>query len=238
MPYALNLFDWILFGLLVVGLPVRGVYTYRRLQQRLPGAPAARLAQYRKTAASMWISALLVLALWLGLSRAPAELGLGWPTERPWFWLLLAAAAAMSGWLFWQGDRVLESAQSRQNVAERFERYRAILPASRHELHAFYALSATAGVCEEILYRGFVLWVLEQALGLWPAVGVSSILFGLGHIYQGVRGIVPTTVFGLVAALLYLGAGALWPAVLLHAAVDAASGRLAYRLLAEPSQAE
>jgi membrane protease YdiL (CAAX protease family) len=48
----------------------------------------------------------------------------------------------------------------------------------------------------------------------------SSVLFGLGHFYQGIYGIVQTALFGAVLAALTLRWGTLWPAIFAHAAVN------------------
>ena len=50
---------------------------------------------------------------------------------------------------------------------------------------------------------------------------VSSLIFGLGHLYQGVRGVIGTTVLGLVFAVLFVITGNLAIPILLHAAIDA-----------------
>src|SRR4029077_19467647 len=70
-----------------------------------------------------------------------------------------------------------------QALAER------ILPQSSTELIPFIALSVTAGLCEEFLYRGFAMAALTR-VGLPVAVVIliSSVIFGLAHLYQGRAG--------------------------------------------------
>jgi len=84
-------------------------------------------------------------------------------------------------------------------------------------------LFSAAGVCEEILFRGFLIrWLHGGALGL-PLVGAlaaSSLIFGLGHAYQGFKGVLSTAVGGLVLGLLFLLSGQLIPAMVLHALLD------------------
>ncbi len=48
-----------------------------------------------------------------------------------------------------------------------------LLPHSRDELRWFTALSVTAGVCEELLYRGFLFWVLKAYVGVARAYSDS-----------------------------------------------------------------
>jgi len=90
----------------------------------------------------------------------------------------------------------------------------------------FDMVSITAGVCEEILYRGLLLATLVSLVGTWPAVAITSLIFGLGHAYQGISGIAKTGLAGLVLALLTVFSGSLFIAIVLHAVGDLASGRI------------
>lgn len=77
------------------------------------------------------------------------------------------------------------------------------------------------GVYEEVFARGLLLTRCRSLLrGTWPPVLVSSLLFGLGHLYQGWIGVGQTTLIGIVLALLVLRWGSLWPAIFAHALLD------------------
>jgi uncharacterized protein len=74
---------------------------------------------------------------------------------------------------------------------------------------------------EELLARGLLLQRSRHVFGgVWLPVLASSILFGLGHIYQGWPGVLQTAVIGVVLARLTLHWGTLWPAILAHAALN------------------
>ncbi len=97
------------------------------------------------------------------------------------------------------------------------------LPNTGAERAAFILVSLSAGVCEEILFRGFLIRLFHGGALAVPAAGalvVSSLLFGLGHLYQGVKGVLSTAVAGLVMGLLFLLSGNLIPAIVLHALLD------------------
>ena len=55
---------------------------------------------------------------------------------------------------------------------------------------------------------------------LWVAVVVSSVLFGIGHIYQSLDGVVKTAVIGLVLGLLSVATGSLLFPILVHIVLD------------------
>ena len=42
-------------------------------------------------------------------------------------------------------------------------------------------LCFTAGICEELLFRGYLVWVLKAWIGLGAAAGVIMVIFGLAH---------------------------------------------------------
>src|SRR5262249_15242874 len=85
----------------------------------------------------------------------------------------------------------------------------------------------TAGICEELLCRGFMIWYLGHWMSPWVAVVVASVPFGLAHLYQGPKGAVRTGMVALVIGSLYVATGSLlWP-MIVHAAVDLGAGRRA-----------
>jgi membrane protease YdiL (CAAX protease family) len=93
----------------------------------------------------------------------------------------------------------------------------------------FALVAITAGVCEEVLVRGYLLWYFATLSPLPVAVLVSSALFGAGHIYLGRSHAVRALVVGLFMCGLVIATHSLWPAILLHAAIDGVSGELAFR---------
>lgn len=86
------------------------------------------------------------------------------------------------------------------------------------------ALLSFVGVYEELFARGLLLGLCRMLLGgAWAPVLVSSLLFGLGHIYQGWLGVAQTTLIGVVLALAVVRWGTLWPAIIAHALLDIVS---------------
>ena len=102
---------------------------------------------------------------------------------------------------------------------------RQLLPRTGSERVLFVFLSISAGLGEELAYRGFLVPVLAQLLGgPWPAALLSSALFGVLHAYQGWLGVMRTACLGLVLASSFIVTGVLWPAILAHAMLDILAG--------------
>ncbi len=78
-----------------------------------------------------------------------------------------------------------------------------------------------APVSEELFFRGIVQSMLRKYLGKpWPAVIVTSILFGLLH-YDTPQNVPALILFGAVLGYVYERSGRLYPAILTHALFNA-----------------
>ncbi|MEQ8663240.1 MAG: CPBP family intramembrane glutamic endopeptidase [Gammaproteobacteria bacterium] len=83
----------------------------------------------------------------------------------------------------------------------------------------WYALSA--GLVEELIYRGYG-WQVCRALP-WPRacyLGPVPLIFAAVHWEAGIAAVLVAWVFGVLAALIYLALGNLWPLVVGHAVTD------------------
>jgi len=93
-------------------------------------------------------------------------------------------------------------------------------------LFVLFVVWTTAAFGEEMIFRGFFLNRLQElgakkpfSLGL--AILLSSVFFGLGHSYQGLAGVILTTIVGLIFCLFYLLSGKnLWVTILIHGLYD------------------
>lgn len=73
-------------------------------------------------------------------------------------------------------------------------------------------------VIEEFIFRGWMLPALKQrGMGWVGALIVSSLIFGLLHVFAGPASVAYTTVLGFTAGITRILSGRLWGAVLLHA---------------------
>ncbi|MBV6449379.1 MAG: hypothetical protein MHPDNHAH_00089 [Anaerolineales bacterium] len=92
------------------------------------------------------------------------------------------------------------------------------------------AMWFTAGFLEEFLWRGYLMNRLVDLQGnktklAWVIALVgSAIIFGLGHTYQGLGGVVKVTAAGLLFGAAFLTVRRnLWPLVFMHALLDTIS---------------
>ncbi len=69
-------------------------------------------------------------------------------------------------------------------------------------------------VCEEILYRGYVLRALEKSWGIWAAIVVSGLLFGLYHVR--LTQVIPLAIIGILLAWVVWRSDSIFPAMAGH----------------------
>jgi membrane protease YdiL (CAAX protease family) len=102
-----------------------------------------------------------------------------------------------------------------------------LLPRSRTELELWLALSATAGFCEEVLFRGYLQKQFTAATRrAWMGLALQAVLFGIAHAYQGERRIVLIGCYGAMFGGLALWRKSLRPGMMAHALQDSLSGLL------------
>jgi CAAX protease family protein len=111
------------------------------------------------------------------------------------------------------------------NAAESQRTDALLLPHGLIESALWVLLSASAGFCEEIVFRGYLqrqfsALTRNEAAGL----AISALVFGLGHSYQGWRSVMVITIYGLLFGLLARVTRTLRPGILAHALQDLTSG--------------
>ena len=221
----MHLVDHIFILLLFVAQPIHGWIEFRRYVAAVKaGKPADRIGLYRQTASLEWVAVAVLLVSWVLLARPLPELGFVMPGGSG-FWLSLLAGVLVLAWLLHNGLKIRDLTNDECGAYRRqLGDLELFLPRNNRELKNFYGLSITAGVVEEIIFRGFVLWYLAQLMPLWAAAVVSSIGFGLGHSYQGPGGMLRTGAVGLAFAALYIASGSIWLPIVLHALFDILQG--------------
>jgi membrane protease YdiL (CAAX protease family) len=83
-------------------------------------------------------------------------------------------------------------------------------------------LVMVVALSEETIFRGYLIHRLERVTGSWTAAALlSSVVFSLGHGYEGTAGVVTVGVMGLIFALVYRWRGSLVAPVAMHFIQDA-----------------
>ena len=224
-----TVWDHLFVIIVVFVLPFYVWRTYPRFVEevRKEGEPA-RISGYRETIVMWFAAAVALIAIWLSHGRAWADLGLRWGDPMR-FGLGVVFGSALL-WITYQQIRKLAS-QGSSVVADQLGDVHLFIPRTQRELGWFRAVSINAGVTEELVFRGFLLWYLEPYVGVaWAAV-LAVVAFTLAHAYQGAAN-VPALAFASTCFVgLYLWTGSLLLPIVLHALIDAMQGTLLARSL-------
>jgi membrane protease YdiL (CAAX protease family) len=219
MPWDILL----IFFVLGVIVPWRGRARLKQLLAKPRVEPAERLSLYWSTIAFQWLAA--AVAAWRAWAHGftATQLGLAVPNRCNLITITVLGAALIVTLQWLNLRRMGRSAsplrEPLQALAER------ILPQSTLELIPFFALAVTAGLCEEFLYRGFAMAALSRTgLPTAAVILLSSVLFGMAHLYQGRAGFVSTTVLGIFFGASRAAIGSLAPMVVWHMGVDVVAG--------------
>ena len=213
---------------------------YRQLKQDIAnGDSHARTRVYQKAIVFEWVSALLaLLALGFDWSKLnPKSLALeGTRWMQAWQgggfeWGGLAGV--FIGLVFGTAAIVIARIRSNRrgappatapvrNWRKLLPDFSALIPTTTQERLIWAAVAISAGICEEIVFRGWLLSTLHSALRLdgTALVLVAAVLFGLAHSYQGITGMILTAFAGAVFCALYVATGSLLVPIALHILID------------------
>jgi membrane protease YdiL (CAAX protease family) len=238
---TIEIFDHIVFLVLVAFVPWNAGRRFRTLTKAVDaGDPNARKGAYRRILIEKWVWAAVIGVAWITLSRSAESIGLI-AGITPLAIVGYALAALAIGALLMSAQSVARSERLRARTRKSIAPVRAMVPHTATEKRWFDRVSVTAGISEEFVYRGFLFAYLTALIPGMPVgvvVVLAGLVFGLGHSYQGLSGIVKTGTLGILFGAVYWMTASLLAAMLLHAAVDLASGWISWRVIRDGDPAE
>jgi membrane protease YdiL (CAAX protease family) len=219
----------LLFLILLV-VPIWDLYAIPKLKRNL--SSEYKIRYYKLLCAWMWIaSALAVVAIGFRplftINPSPGEIS--WLLPHPWVRYLVEALIGVAvitivvlpvGVKIW---KKLTKRPLKYSSAAALKSFNYFLPVTWTERRWWVFVSITAGVCEEILFRGFMLHYLHVfpwTLNLTLALLISSVIFGVHHLYQGAGGAAGTAIVGILFGLLFLLTGNLLLPIIFHGVMD------------------
>lgn len=226
MPTVL---DVVYAAAIAVGWPLYDYFIdWPRFRRQLREHPQlARLREYRLTIVMQWLLVAVGVSLWLRGDRPwpglNIQIPVGWR-----LWASAAFLAVLAGLHTLNIIKVRRSARARAHLRAHMTHVEPLLPYTANELAGFLVMSVTAGICEEFLFRRYLLWALAPSFGWWGAVVFSVFSFGLVHAYQGWKGMIQATILGALMMLIISLTRSLLPAMALHTLLDVGSGFIAW----------
>lgn len=77
-----------------------------------------------------------------------------------------------------------------------------------------FHIGVVPAVCEEVLYRGYVLRAFEKSWGIWVAIVMSGLMFGLYHVQ--LTNLLALAFIGMILAYITYASDSIYPAMLAH----------------------
>jgi uncharacterized protein len=222
---ALILQHALVFAIVVLA-PIWDRHATRDL--KTSGDPNVKERYYRITSALLWGAAAVACIASGGYTRlAHVDRVAG---DAPWLSptghaapVVLGAIVGMLFVLLLPAVLALLNSKVRERSARAFKELAFFLPVTPRERAWWVIVSVSAGVCEEVVFRGFLLHYLHA--GPWHvplaiAIIVAAAIFGVQHLYQGAVGVVQTTIIGAIFGAIFLVTGSLVVPMLLHCVMD------------------
>lgn len=221
-------FDYTLV-LVMFAFMVAEVYVFALLGRRASSGTLRyeRLRAYAFFISYQWTLVAVIAVVWLATGRPWSGLLLGSPNRWGFFvGLVLAGAYAML--MIAQRKAIADRPQVLERLRSGMTELEGIGPHTLRERRVWPFAAITAGFCEEVFFRGYLLTFFTSFAGIIAAVAICTALFGLYHAYYGPKGVLKTGVFGLLMTLLALWSASLIPVIIIHATIDLVSGDISY----------
>jgi membrane protease YdiL (CAAX protease family) len=226
----MTIYDHLVVFAFAVLYPAIDLHYSKTFKRRiLTNNPRIRIRAYQHGIAWIWVLSILAIASWIYSKRALTDIGLDFSSS----WQALTGLILLISALIYiryvnhtikndEDQRSAINSKLKDNSASIY------LPRTKRDFVWFMNLSISAGICEELLFRGYLIWYIGEYSTTLVAIVLSSLLFGLAHSYQGWKGIVQSGGTGLVLAVIYVFTGSLWIPIALHIVGDVYSGMLGW----------
>jgi len=121
---------------------------------------------------------------------------------------------------------------------ENWKKRTPFLPTKKSELREYLLLCFSAGVFEEIIYRGYL---VTYCLYLFEgfdyqeilAIALPAFVFAVSHFYQGAKAVLKIFILSIFFGYLFVYSGSLLIVMILHFLVDLAGGLLTMKYIKE-----
>ena len=187
-----------------------------KIKEAILESPELRTSMYVQSIIFQWIMVGLILLSLFYNGDSVDNIGLKF-LNQPFLILGLFGGSILSLWLF---DNFDIPKLNMEKFKKRYKDVMFLIPTNQKEHNWAVAISFTAGICEEIIFRGFTFWQLNQFLPIIPSVLIVNLLFALSHFATKMKNMVFAFLFGIFWSMIFIWTGSLWLAMLMHIIID------------------
>lgn len=234
----LHWIDHIIFGIFGLLFPIHSMFsTQPKLAEMEEWEPDMKRMLYISNSISLLVMALIVLAAWYFTDRTWSQIGLQMPTFTEWIWpfilfIIFNLLYILDAW------QELRTPKARSKAHAHWKKHTPFLPENAKETIQFIPLAFSAGINEEIVFRGFfinyfLLLFAGHEYQYVLALAIPSMLFAVVHYYQGWKAVLKIGVLSIFFGLLYLTTKSLLIPILLHVFIDLIGGVISWKYLSK-----
>lgn len=220
----------ILIIILTIFFPVFGYNSIKKLKKSIAeGDLSKRIKFYHETILWSWIPLFLIFLLIPISGISLNDIGIKWihiDTSSLTKWVVYPIIGLYILYLLYNIYTIIifkSNKESRAKAAQSIpDDLKWLFPITQKEKRVWSLVSISAGITEEILYRGYLFYALAivfPILSLFDILLITTLIFGIGHIYQGKEAI-KSTILGLVFGIFYIVFDSVIPIIIAHIAQD------------------
>lgn len=239
-----NFPDWsdillvLVFG---IGVPfISGVKSSLQLKELSPAFSSSNKKRfYIGNSLFLAIMGVIVLISWLLHARPLFALGFRWPSADYSTICIVLTALFVGLYIMDVVHSFITDAADDPEKPE--ENQTPFLPGEWNEIPAYFVMCLSAGIFEEIVYRGFLITFFQHLFNGIPAGTTWALLtpglvFSFAHFYQGPKAVFKILVLSLLFGMIYWYSQSLLIVIILHTLVDLSGGILSI-IMAKKKQA-
>lgn len=224
------LWHTVLLIVILLGLSAVGYFTSRSFLSQGPSgaAPpgAARLVTYAATLVQEWLLFLFVWWGWRKGARTTVRQQIAVRPERDALIRDIGIAAGA-----WGAAAVVNGILNFTLHPRGMSVVLKLVPHNAAELALWIPLAASAGFCEEYIFRGYFQQQFGALTGsIWVGVVIQAVFFGCGHGYQGAASMFGIFCLGLIFGVVTKLRKSLRPTMFAHGWTDFFAGVVGYMI--------
>ncbi len=217
-----NWLDHIFVLVLMVIIPTISIRTDRLSKDMMDDLPPKKHLFY-SNGLMLIIAAMLILTSWNISERSWLNLGFRWPIiNRDLIMpivliIFIYLSDTLYGWL------------DKEYKINKIKELSYLVPLTWREYSHYVFLAFAAGICEEIIFRGFLVNYLLSYLSDYQyaailAIVLPAIAFSISHLYQGWWAVLKIFCIALLFGWIFIQSGSLLIIIIIHILIDLISG--------------
>ncbi len=223
----------LLFGILLPFVSgIRSAAVFKEMTMAFDTATKRKF--YLGNSFFLFIMALIIIIVWQLYQRPFTELGFISPINAgrstPWWMIFLFIGLYAMDIIYSITDKTQLT-----KTKEQLEEQTPFMPTQLKDLPAYIIMCVSAGVFEEIVFRGYLIGFFKTIFAGIPAAAAWAVLtpaliFSIAHYYQGTRAVFKILVLSLLFGMIFWHSGSLWGVMIIHFFVDLIGGLLSVYL--------